>query len=62
MSRQNVEIVQRLLAASADRDTDASLSIMDANIEWQIADMSRTPERFTVTRRSSQWCRMDAQL
>src|SRR5437764_8603 len=38
MSQENVEIVRRLLAASADRDVDAAMSMMHANIEWQIAN------------------------
>src|SRR5438270_4668111 len=38
MSEQNMQMVRRLLAASADRDIGGALSMMHANIEWQLAD------------------------
>jgi ketosteroid isomerase-like protein len=38
MSEENVEIVQRLLAATADSENEVALSLMHADIEWQTAD------------------------
>ena len=46
MSEENVEIVRRLYAAAARRDTDAVLSIYDSDVEWD-GSRSRWGEVFT---------------
>jgi ketosteroid isomerase-like protein len=40
MSEESVEIVRRVFAASARRDTDAVLALYDPEVEW---DVSRDP-------------------
>jgi ketosteroid isomerase-like protein len=38
MSRENVEIVRRVFAATARRDSQAALALYDPEVEWDASE------------------------